>query len=398
MKILGIETSCDETAISLIEVDSDGRKIGILGNTVHSQIDVHASYGGVFPILAKREHQRNLVPVLVKTLKEAGEYKETDRRLREDDALNKEIEKILSREPELLAVFKETMPKVARPDIDYISVTRGPGLEPALWVGINFARALAILWDVPLVPCNHMEGHILTALIKKSDTGYELMEPSFPALSLLISGGHTQIVLAEKIGSYKIVGDTRDDAVGECFDKIARMLDLPYPGGPKISKLAEEARALHLQSPEPLPRPMIDSKDLDFSFSGLKTAVLYMIKRLHEKGIALDDDIKRGICREAEDAIADVIAAKVRKAIEEYGIETIVIGGGVIANALIRKRLEKLADECTVKLLLPQFDHATDNGLMIALAGYFNSSRTADPKEILKASGTLPLGPRVKFD
>lgn len=389
MKILGIETSCDETAISLIEVDNKGGKVRILGNTVHSQIDVHASYGGVFPILAKREHQRNLIPVLEKTLKEASAL------IAGESNITPEIESMLSREPELFAAFKDAMPKIAKPDIDYISVTVGPGLEPALWVGINFARALALLWNIPLVPCNHMEGHVLTALIKKSATVYELINPAFPALSLLISGGHTQIVLVEKIGSYQIVGDTRDDAVGECFDKIARMLDLPYPGGPKISKLAAEAREKDIQSPEPLPRPMIDSKDLDFSFSGLKTAVLYMIKRLREKGVALDENIKKGICREAEDAITDVIASKIKKAIEKFGIETLIIGGGVTANTNIRIRLEQLADECSIRLLLPQFDHATDNGLMIALAGYFNSSKSADPKLPLKASGILPLGPRA---
>ena len=394
MRILGIETSCDETAISLIEVDNAGDTVKILGNTIHSQIDVHASYGGVFPILAKREHQRNLVPVLVKTLKEAGDYNENmDPRSREDD--DKTVEMILTREPELLVMFNEVLPKIKKPNIDAMSVTFGPGLEPALWVGINFARALAVLWNLPLIPCNHMEGHILTALIKKETSDYSITKPAFPALSLLISGGHTQIVLAEKIGSYKIVGDTRDDAVGECFDKIARMLDLQYPGGPKISKLAGEARKENIQSLEPLPRPMIDSKDLDFSFSGLKTAVLYITKRLADKGIALDENIKKGICREAEDAIVDVIIAKMRKAIEQYGIETIIVGGGVIANKLIRERLEKLAVDCSISLLLPQFDHATDNGLMIALAGYFNSSKSVDPKLPLKASGILPLGPRA---
>jgi N6-L-threonylcarbamoyladenine synthase len=393
MKILGIETSCDETAISLIEVDEKGETVKILGNTVHSQIDVHASYGGVFPILAKREHQRNLVPVLEKTLKEARLDEKIDSGSHQDDG--KTIEKILEREPELLVMFKESLPNMAKPDIDYISVTHGPGLEPALWVGINFARALAVLWNIPLVPCNHMEGHILTALIKKENSNYSITKPIFPALSLLISGGHTQIVLVEKIGSYKIIGDTRDDAVGECFDKIARMISLPYPGGPKISKLSDEARKENIQSPEPLPRPMIDSKDLDFSFSGLKTAVLYLIKRLEEKGIALNETIKKGICREAEDAITEVIVAKMRKAIEKHGIETLIIGGGVIANKNIRFHLEKLASDCSVSLLLPQFDHATDNGLMIALAGYFNSAKTVDAKLSLKACGILPLGPRA---
>ncbi len=399
LKVLGIETSCDETAISLIEVDEATRTVKILGNTVHSQIDLHASYGGVFPTLAKREHQRNLVPVLEKTLAAAN----TLRKSAGGDAspasdISPAIESILAREPELLEAFKAALPTMARPDIDLIAVTVGPGLEPALWVGINFARALGALWNVPIVPCNHMEGHVLTALV---DENFKLLDAdiAYPALSLLISGGHTQIVLigdgGTGIGTYKIVGETLDDAVGECFDKTARTLGLAYPGGPKISKLAAQARAEGITSPEPLPRPMIESHGLDFSFSGLKTAVLYLTKRLAEKGVPLDERTIKGICREIEDSITDVLIAKMRAAIEKYAVATLVIGGGVISNTHIREALAKLADDCSLRLLLPRTDHSTDNGFMIALAGYFNKDKAVDASTTLKADGTLAIGPRV---
>jgi N6-L-threonylcarbamoyladenine synthase len=247
-----------------------------------------------------------------------------------------------------------------------------------------------------------MEGHVLAALIKKTaerdgaGPNYELLagDVRCPALSLLISGGHTQIVLVEKMGSYRIVGETRDDAIGECFDKVARTLGLAYPGGPKISAYAAEARTAGIASPEPLPRPMIDTKDMDFSFSGLKTAVLYLTKRLTAEGKKIDDATLKGICREVEDAITDVIRAKMRKAIEAYAVETLVIGGGVIANAHIRAALEKLANECSLDIRLPQTDHATDNGLMIAIAGYVNREKAVSADTPLKAIGTLPLGPK----
>ncbi|HEU0081100.1 MAG TPA: tRNA (adenosine(37)-N6)-threonylcarbamoyltransferase complex transferase subunit TsaD [Candidatus Paceibacterota bacterium] len=397
IRVLGIETSCDETAASLISVDGATRRVTILGNAVHSQIDMHAPHGGVFPMLAKREHQANLVPVLEKVFAEASIKGEA---LGGAVLAKKKVlfDEIFAREPELRARFEEAIPALPRPDADFIAVTYGPGLEPALWVGVAFARALAAAWDVPLVPCNHMEGHIVAGLIKPDLTApgvYDGAGASFPALSLLISGGHTQIVLAEKVGSYKVVGETRDDAIGECFDKVARMLGLQYPGGPKVSKLAAEARAKGLQSPEPLPRPMIDSKDLDFSFSGLKTAVLYLLKKLESEKRPLVDDIRAGICREAEDAVTEVVVAKMRAAIERFAVQSIVVGGGVIANSHIRAALEALAAECSIGIFLPQTDHATDNGFMIALAGYFNRAKAQSAEAPLRAVGNLPIGPRA---
>lgn len=412
MHILGIETSCDETAISLIEVNEASNSVRILGNTVHSQIDVHAPYGGVFPTLAKREHAKNLVPVLAKTLAQANVLENAS--IDTPGIITPDLPPILASiftyEPELLEAFNAFIPTIKRPNIDLISITIGPGLTPALWVGINFARALSIVWNIPLVASNHMEGHILAALIEKNMgplgeapavadpvPTYDLLDRRimYPALSLLISGGHTQIVLVEKIGSYKIVGQTRDDAVGECFDKIARTLGLPYPGGPKISALAAKARAEGIESPEPLPRPMIKSDDFDFSFSGLKTSVLYLTKKLVEENGPLTQTQIKGIAREAEDSMADVLIAKMKKAVETFGIETFVVGGGVVANAHIRESLEKLAADIGIKMLLPQIDHSTDNALMIALAGYFNRDKALAPGTELKAFGTMPIGPRA---
>ncbi len=410
MKILGIETSCDETALSLIEVHALGNTLKILGNTVHSQIDMHVPYGGVFPMLAKREHAKNLIPVLKKTLEQAEvavPALSENLTLKKSLSAEKEkgVETILAQDPELLATFKAYIGTVEKPDIDFISVTVGPGLEPALWVGIGFAKALAYVWDIPVVPANHMEGHILAALIERTgENTYNLLDRGLlhPALSLLISGGHTQIIVigkGERGLEYGIIGETRDDAVGECFDKAARMMGIPYPGGPKISKLAAEARAQNIQSPEPLPRPMIKTMDFDFSFSGLKTAVLYLTQKLTkgENGtvVPLTENQIKGIARELEDAVTDVIVAKVAAAAEMYITETLVVGGGVIANTHIRKALEKLCADSNVRLLLPQTDHSTDNGLMIALAGYFGKNRAVDWQHIPKASGTLPIGPRI---
>ncbi len=355
MKILSIETSCDETAVAVVEatggfIDS---KFKILGNALYSQASKHAEYGGVYPTLAKREHSKNLVPLLQKALTEAGLFNTGS------VDVNPEVDNILERETELLEQFKELIPKTAIPDIDAIAVTQGPGLEPALWVGLNFAKALSLVWNKPLVPINHMEGHILSPLFEDG------VQIQFPALSLLISGGHTQLVLIKDWFDYVIIGETRDDAVGEAYDKVARMLSLPYPGGPEISRLADEARARELQTNKSLPRPMINTDDYDFSFSGLKTAVLYRIKDKE-----LTEIKKLEIAREFEDAVVDVLVKKTKNAIENNGIKTLILGGGVIANKEIRKNMIILARDSGVNLLLPEFSMATDNAVMIAVAGY----------------------------
>jgi N6-L-threonylcarbamoyladenine synthase len=400
MRILAIETSCDETAVAILEIQEKEASIQvrILGNALLSQIPVHALMGGVVPALAKREHSNNLIPILTLALQKADMLQPMLKPKKFDVKTQKKLRELFSHEPELAEAFIDFIPTIEKPSIDAIAVTSGPGLEPALWVGINFAKALEYIWKKPAVPVNHMEGHILAALLIKQQndqrsTIYELKTPAFPLLSLLISGGHTELVFAQKIGSYKVIGETVDDAVGEAYDKTARMLGLPYPGGPEISKLAEDARAQKIESTFTLPRPMIGSDDLNFSFSGLKTAVLYTLQKIQkEKPSDISLGLREQIALEFENAVADVITAKVKKAIENTGAKTLVVGGGVIANKNIRKELQTLIDSefPDVKLFLPTPDLTTDNAIMIGLAGYFKKPKTGTKKKI-KAEGTLRL-------
>ena len=345
MIILSIETSCDETAVAIVEAKGGtGRpSFKMLGNALLSQVDIHKKYGGVFPTIAKREHSKNLVPLLVESLKEAGIYEKGKREKRKGEREKakgesmKEIEKILEREPELLKTFLKVVPKVKVPQIDAIAVTYGPGLEPALWVGINFAKALSLLWQKPLIPANHMEGHILSVLktdkIEKREKRKDERKIKFPAVALLVSGGHTELVLIKDWQKYKVLGETRDDAVGEAFDKSARMLGLTYPGGPEISKLAEMARLEKLPKKFKLPRPMLGSPNAEFSFSGLKTSVLYLIKKIGK--LTLKD--KKIIAREFEDAVTEVLFKKTIAVLEKTRAKTLIIGGGVVANREIRR-------------------------------------------------------------
>jgi N6-L-threonylcarbamoyladenine synthase len=388
MKILGIETSCDETAISLIEAHGTFERdftFRILGNALLSQAKLHEQYGGVFPNVAKREHQRALVPVLQEVFRQAGLH-DAPRSVSEE--VIAELGTMLEREPELFINLGQFLHSIGAPDVDAIAVTVGPGLEPALWVGINFAKALSLAWNAPVVAANHMEGHIM---LSASD-GDRLARFDLPLLSLLISGGHTELVLSKRWMEYELLGATRDDAVGEAFDKVARLLDLPYPGGPHISRLASEARLRQGESATQvtLPRPMIDSKDYDFSFAGLKTAV----RRLVEAGAPLSEDSKCALAREFEDACADVLIAKSMRAIEEFGAQALVVGGGVSANEHIRARLRSAIDDFgyETKLLIPPPELATDNALMIALAGYFRAQKREFARaETLRANGNLKL-------
>ena len=400
MKILAIETSCDETAVSILDAHGDfqGAQFLILGNALLSQIDTHKEYGGVFPMLAKREHSRNLIPLLEHALREAGMLRE-----REAEALPQDIDTMLEREPELLAQFKAFIPTIAAPDIDAIAVTHGPGLEPALWVGINFAKALSRVWQKPIIPVNHMEGHILAGLLSspgspvpeiyssvlqntRIDT-LELRGVSLPVVTLLISGGHTDLVLMKELFQYEYLGRTRDDAVGEAFDKVARLLSLPYPGGPEIERLAQKARSSKLKAPFKLPRPMLHSDDYDFSFSGLKTAVLYLLKNIGEP----TQEQKEQIAREFEDAVTEALITKVKHALENTGAKTLVIGGGVSANAHLREQFEKLVEIFPgLSIRVPPRELTTDNALMIAVAGYFRAHEKKDP-ELIRAEGNLSL-------
>ncbi|MFC1625378.1 tRNA (adenosine(37)-N6)-threonylcarbamoyltransferase complex transferase subunit TsaD [Patescibacteria group bacterium] len=354
MRILAIETSCDETAIAILEAKNKTFKI--LSNAISSQVKLHAKWGGVVPSLAKREHLKNL-PLILKKIK----------------------------------------PK----KIDLIAVVNGPGLEPALWTGINFAQELAKKWNKPLIPINHLEGHFFSVFLpEKKNSKFKLAlseVEGFPAVLLLVSGGHTQLVLLPARGEaspkhglggkYKILGQTRDDAAGEAFDKVARMLKLGYPGGPVIAKAAERNRSSHSTVGSPishtLPRPMISSKDYDFSFSGLKTAVLYKIKEFKR----LTPKIKSEICKEFQQAVIDVLISKTLRAAKEHKAKTIIVAGGVAANKELRKQFKKNIHNS--KFLIPNSKFTGDNAAMIALAAYFRKEKS--PRANIKAQGNLKL-------
>lgn len=395
MNILSIETSCDETAVAILECSGDPRTdtffFKVLGNALHSQIGSHEQFGGVVPMLAKREHAKNLIPLFKQALASAfpeAMSSEADTANQTTDFDVEKLSEIFGREEEFKNYFIKLITDLPKPDIDAIAVTQGPGLEPALWMGIIFAKALSFVYNIPLIPVNHMEGHILSVLPQKI---------VFPALALLISGGHTELVLMKDWNQYEIIGQTRDDAIGEAFDKVARMLDLPYPGGPEISRLAELQRTelqrkTQTSTPEYiLPRPMINSKDFDFSFSGIKTAVLYSLKKDSGSHIPFPES-PQIVAKEFEDAVTEVLLAKTFRAVDEYAVKTLIIGGGVISNEYIRKSFSEQAEKyADLKLLLPDPLLRTDNALMIGLAGYTRFLEGNKAPEDLSASGNLSL-------
>lgn len=376
MKILSIETSCDETAIALVEVElSDSSiKAQTIQAELFSQIDIHKEFGGVFPIIAKREHAIHL-PILLEKILKNNQTKKTI-------FINTwiEIETILEREQGLFEKTKTLLEKYSAPDIDMIAVTQGPGLEPALWVGISFAKALSLAWNIPLTGTNHMKGHIFSVLLNQAKV-------EFPSLAFLISGGHTELVEMNSISEFTIIGQTRDDAIGESYDKVARMIDLEYPGGPKIAELASQARQSGLGSgPIIFPRPMIHTPDLDFSFSGLKTAVLYKTREFEY----LDETTKMHIAHEFEQSVIDVILYKLKKALTQKSYKSLIVSGGVIANTYLREKIEQLAQSIPIPLLLPKLSDSTDNAQMIAVAGAISS--ISDKPSInpqIRAQGSL---------
>lgn len=335
MTILGIETSCDDTAIAILKADKKGLKI--LSNIVASQVKLHQKYGGVFPTLAKREHKKNLPVVLKEALKKARNQK-----------------------------------------IDLIAVTSGPGLEPCLWTGINFAKDLSKKLKIPLVPVNHIEAHIFVNFVNLNSNLKIQISKLFPAVCLVVSGGHTQLILMKDIGNYKIIGETRDDAAGECFDKTARILGLGYPGGPIVAKMASKSSSLNSIFKIKLPRPMINQKNYDFSFSGLKTAVLYDFKSRPEK-IRKSKEYVKEMCKEIQQAIIDVLIHKTIKAVKDFKVKTLILGGGVIANDELRKQFKTQSSRLQINLLFPPKNLCTDNAAMIATTAYFR--RLKDLKE-----------------
>ena len=330
MKVLGLETSCDETGLAifdseLIDSDSDNGQQGLLGQVLYSQIELHAVYGGVVPELASRDHIRKLVPLLNELLDQCG---------------------------------------ISKNDIDAIAYTKGPGLIGALMTGALFGRSLAYGLEVPAIGIHHMEGHLLAPLMGANP-------PAFPFVSLLVSGGHTLLIAAHGIGQYEILGESIDDAAGECFDKAAKMLGLEYPGGPNIAKLAETGNP-NVYS---LPRPMLH-RGLDFSFSGMKTAVHNLIKDTPGSGTSSstgsdsDPQVRADIAASFQHAMVDTLVKKCVKALKQVNMSRLVIAGGVSANSHLRTTLEtELAKiNATVHYAPPAL--CTDNGAMIAYAGY----------------------------
>ena len=353
MKILGIDTSCDDTAVGLIQ--TEGKKIKVLADVVSSQIKIHAPYGGVYPFLAKREHQKNLPIVFKKALQKS---------------------------------------RLSEKEIDLIGVTIGPGLEPCLWTGINFAKTLAQKFKKPLLPINHIEAHILINFLN-------LKQPLnikniFPAICLVVSGGHTQLILMKDFGHYQILGETRDDAAGECFDKTARILGLTYPGGPAIAQLVNKVKLkkkLLLWREKlkiSLPRPMLRQKNYDFSFSGLKTAVLYQYQKAKNK----NQKYIQTMAWEIQQAIIDVLVQKTLRAAKHAKAKSIILGGGVVANTELRKQFKKESLALIAKnhLLMPPPQFCTDNGIMVALTAFYHwPERNLKKWSQIKAEANLRL-------
>ena len=317
MIVLGVESSCDETGIALYDTER-----GLLAHALHSQVAMHEAYGGVVPELASRDHVRRAIPLLEQVLSDSGESVSS---------------------------------------IDAIAYTQGPGLAGALLVGASVANGLALALNKPVIGVHHLEGHLLSPLLAAEP-------PEFPFVALLVSGGHTQLMRVDNVGEYTMLGETLDDAAGEAFDKSAKLLGLGYPGGPAISRLAESGDPSRFE----LPRPMLHSKNLDFSFSGLKTAVLTLVKK--QEG-TMTETIRAAIARAFVDAIVDVLVAKCLASIKQTGMKRLVIAGGVGANAQLRKALNEAAVKRRFEVFYPDLALCTDNGAMIALAGALRMAR-----------------------
>ena len=308
MKTLGIETSCDETAIAIYDSNK-----GIIGESIYSQMKMHAEYGGVVPELASRDHCLKIIDVLKDAL---GDYQLSD--------------------------------------IDQIAYTSGPGLLGALLIGESFAQGLSSALQVPLIPINHLEGHLMSPMM-------EFPEISMPFICLLVSGGHSMIVDVKAKGDYEIIGQSQDDAVGEAFDKVGKLLGLPYPGGPHIEKLALNGNPKAYD----FPRPMIHSNNLDMSLSGLKTAVLYTVQKVEE----INNHIKADIAASFQKAVTDVLIAKIKKTMNQTNRSDVIIAGGVAANKYIRKEFKELENTLNIRVYYPDLKYCGDNAAMIAFVG-----------------------------
>lgn len=341
MKVLGIESSCDETGVALVEA-ADAGTPRLLAHALHTQIDLHRAYGGVVPELASRDHVRRLLPLLRQVLREAGCEAST---------------------------------------IDLVAYTRGPGLAGALLVGAGVAVALATALGRPTLGVHHLEGHLLSPFLAEDP-------PAFPFIALLVSGGHTQLMQVEEVGRYKLLGETLDDAAGEAFDKSAKLLGLGYPGGPALAQLAEQGR----DDAFALPRPLLHGANLDFSFAGLKTAVMTRARALGESAA---DSARADLAASAQAAIVDVLVAKTLRAVRECGADRLVVAGGVGANRRLRARLDEAAANQGLRVHYPPLALCTDNGAMIALAAAMRAQRGLAACE---STGAFDVRPRWPLD
>lgn len=349
MIILAIETSCDETACAVILAQKNNVKI--LSNIVSSQVKLHAAWGGVVPNLAAREHLKNILPVIETALKEAH---------------------------------------VPREKIDLLAVTEGPGLIPALLIGVNAAKTLAYVWQKPLLGIHHIEGHIYANFVDLNQKS----AIKFPALCLVVSGGHTQLVHMKNHLDYKIVGETLDDAAGEAFDKVARILNIGYPGGPKVAQYAAEhkLKATDAESYKPtFPRPMLNKNNFDFSFSGLKTAVLYETKKNPEK--ISNEKYIAAVCHEFQQAVIDVLITKTLKAAEKFKPQSILLAGGVSANQELRQQLGQAIESNLpgAQYFTPELPLTGDNAAMIAAAAYYRFQNMPKTKQKLLQKNWLKI-------
>lgn len=336
MRVLGIETSCDETGVAIFDSED-----GLLAQSLYSQVSLHAEYGGVVPELASRDHIRKLVPLVRKTMVEAN----------------------------------------TRPDqIDGLAYTAGPGLIGALMTGASLARGLAFAWERPAIGVHHLEGHLLAPMLEDN-------APEFPFVALLVSGGHTMLVRVKGIGEYRILGETLDDAAGEAFDKTAKMLGLPYPGGPELARLAEKGLAGKFE----LPRPMTKKPGLDFSFSGLKTAVLVTMQKADP-----DEQGRADLAHEFQEAVVDTLVIKSLRALDETGMQNLVIAGGVGANKRLRQRMKQELENRGGHVFYPRPDLCTDNGAMIAYAGLMRL-RSLDAGADAQADMPAIVQPRARW-
>jgi N6-L-threonylcarbamoyladenine synthase len=338
MRILALESSCDESAVAVYDDAA-----GLLAHEIHSQVDLHRIYGGVVPELASRDHVRRLLPLIRAALANAGTRSE---------------------------------------DLDGVAYTAGPGLIGALLTGAALGRSLAYAWGVPAIAVHHLEGHLLAPLLEPAP-------PTFPHVALLVSGGHTMLIDVAAPGRYELLGETRDDAAGEAFDKSAKLLGLPYPGGPELAKLAAAGHARRFD----FPRPMLDRPGLEFSFSGLKTAVSLAVKqRAADAGAGrLDEQTRADIAAGVQEAIVDTLVAKALRALEHTGYDALVVAGGVGANRLLRERLSGALARAGARVFYPRIEFCTDNAAMIAVAGMARLKAGARETAAIRARATWPL-------